>query len=53
MVLNLLLLAGAIVAIVALGWWIRRRQRDIDSYEEREYREPPAIHIPPGGRAGG
>jgi len=51
------MLAGMAVVVLVLGgmlgalmlvWWVRRHQRDIDDYEQREYREPP-VFLPPGG----
>jgi hypothetical protein len=45
---DVLIVGGTLSAALALGWWVHRHQRDIDGYEEREYREPP-IFLPPGG----
>jgi hypothetical protein len=36
-----------IVGLVA-GWRIRRYQKDIDDYEERECRDPPVFQWPDG-----
>jgi hypothetical protein len=39
---------GFAVAVVALAWWIRRRQDPIDEYEERDYKDPPVFQGPDG-----
>jgi hypothetical protein len=44
----LLLIGGSIVVAGALAWWIHRYQRDIDAYEEREYRVPLIFQLPRG-----
>ncbi len=37
-------MVGALaMALVALGWWLGRRYRDVDSYHERNYRDPPVF----------
>jgi hypothetical protein len=48
MAYSLLVLGGTLVAMGALASWIRRYQRDIDAYEEREYRVPLIFQIPRG-----
>jgi hypothetical protein len=40
------IIGGLIVAAVALGWWVRRHQRDIDGYQARDDRDPPAFTLP-------
>lgn len=48
MAYGLLVLGGAVVAASALAWWVHRFQRDIDAYQEREYREPLIFQLPRG-----
>jgi hypothetical protein len=48
MAYSLLVLGGTLVAAGALASWIRRHQRDIDAYEEREYRVPLVFQLPRG-----
>jgi hypothetical protein len=44
------LMVGAfVVAVLAVAWWIRRYQRDIDAYEQRGYRDPPVFMDPRDG----
>jgi hypothetical protein len=33
---------GTLLVVLALGFWLRRRWADVEDYEEREYKEPPA-----------
>ena len=44
-------IGGVGVVVVLIAWRIRRYQRDIDDYEEREYRDPPVFGWP-GGTGG-
>ena len=45
-----LFLGGAVAAVLAgVAWWLRRHQRAVDDYYEREYREPPVFNWPDGG----
>ena len=46
--MNLAILTIPLVIILVAGWLIRRYQRDIDDYEEREYRDPPVFQWPDG-----
>jgi hypothetical protein len=34
---------GSIAAVVVISLWIKRWQKDIDDYEEREFRDPPTF----------
>jgi hypothetical protein len=31
--------------VLVAAWWVRRHDREIDSYYEREYRDPPITDI--------
>ena len=33
-------LIGLVVLILLAGWWLRRRDREVDSYYEWEYQDP-------------
>jgi hypothetical protein len=48
-VIDAVTVSGFIVAVAAVAWWFRRRQRDVDAYHQREYREPPVFQNPDGG----
>jgi hypothetical protein len=39
------LLIGWAVFIGLVAWLLRRRDREVDSYYEREYRDPPITDI--------
>lgn len=41
-------LVGTMVAVLIIAWWIRRSQRGVDDYIEREYRDPPVFLWPEG-----
>jgi hypothetical protein len=41
-------IGGVAALVVLIAWRIRRHQRDIDDYEEREYRDPPVFGWPDG-----
>jgi hypothetical protein len=45
----LALMGIALVAIVAARLWIGHHIRHVDSYYEREYRDPPVFRGPDGG----
>jgi hypothetical protein len=45
----LIVMGVAIVAIVLSRLWIARHIRNVDSYHEREYRDPPVFRGPDGG----
>jgi hypothetical protein len=40
---GLMLVGGAIAAVVAINRRVGRRIREVDDYLEREYRDPPAF----------
>lgn len=46
---NLAILGGVLALVVLIAWWVRRHQRDIDDYEERDYRDPPVFGWPDVG----
>ena len=52
MVVAVLVLGGMLAALM-LVWWVRRHQRDIEDYEQREHREPSVFLSPGGGPDGG
>lgn len=47
--LYLVVMGIALVAIVAARLWIAHHIRNVDSYHEREYRDPPIFRGPDGG----
>jgi len=48
MVYSLVVIGAALVATGVFAWWVHRHQRDIDAYEEREYRVPLIVQLPRG-----
>jgi hypothetical protein len=46
--MKLAIITIPLVVVLVAGWAIRRHQKDIDDYEEREYREPPVFQRPEG-----
>jgi hypothetical protein len=42
------ILGSFLAAVVVLAWWIRRHQNQIDEFEDREYKDPPAFQVPDG-----
>ncbi len=48
--LGLIGLGVAAAAVVGFAWWARRRWKDVDSYYEREYKDPPIFDA---GRSSG
>jgi hypothetical protein len=44
-----LIVIGATLGVFGVfAWWVHRHQRDIDAYEEREYRVPLVFQLPRG-----
>ncbi|GBD84881.1 hypothetical protein BMS3Abin02_01275 [bacterium BMS3Abin02] len=41
--MGLVMLLATATLIVLLGWWIRRRGRDVDDYFVRDFRDPPVF----------
>lgn len=48
MVYSLVVIGATLVAVGVFARWVHRRQRDIDTYEEREYRVPLVFQLPRG-----
>jgi hypothetical protein len=46
MLFSLLLIGGTMVLVLVGAWRVRRYQDDIDAFEEREFRPPPAFSSP-------
>ena len=46
--MNLAIITIPLLIVLVATWRIRRYQRDIDAYEEREYRDPPVFQWPDG-----
>jgi hypothetical protein len=44
-------LGAASLAVMAFAWWARRRWKEVDSYYEREHKDPPVFDA--GGFMGG
>ena len=42
------ILGSFLAVVVALAWWIRRHQNQIDEFEDREYKDPPVFQGPDG-----